>query len=150
MNDAYGALDEDAAGLVVEPVGDDALDEAVSLGVGGDLVADEHGFLDGKMREVALPARCALFGGGVLGGSFSRRSGVCGRGGGLFCGVGAKESELGGIDAFAAFVKQAGEHEVDFLAQELVFESQPLEVRTLPGVLGEKFLFACGCHLRRI
>jgi hypothetical protein len=85
-----------------------------------------------------------------LGGRFSRRSGVCGRGGGgFFCGVGVEEFELGGIDAFAAFVKEAGEHQVDLFAQELVFEGQPLDVGTQAGILGEEFLFACGRHLRQ-
>ena len=147
---AHGALDEDAAGLIVEPVGDEAIDQTVGFGVGGDLVAGEHGFLDGQMGEVARLARGALFGGAVLGGSFSRRSGVCGRGGGgLFFGIRAEEFELGGIDAFAAFVKEAGEHQVDLLAQELVFQKDPAEVGTQPVDLGEEFLFACGRHLRQ-
>ena len=53
MNLADGALDQDTGGLVIEPVGDDALDEAVVLGVGEDFVAREDGFFNGKVGEVA-------------------------------------------------------------------------------------------------
>jgi hypothetical protein len=79
----------------------------------------------------------------------SRRSGVCGLGGeGFFCGVGIeREFGLGEVDGLAAFVKQAGEHEVDLFAQELVLEPRPFELGAEPGDFGEEFLFARWRHL---
>ena len=74
---------------------------------------------------------------------FSRRSWVCGSGGdGFFCSVGVEEFELGWIDAFAAFIKEPREHEVDLFPEELVFQNDPFEVGAQPGVFGKEFLFA--------
>ena len=154
MDDAHRAVDEDAAGLVVEAVGDEALDFAEPLGVVGHLVVDEDGFLNMKVGGVAGfarrplgPGRGRFVGSGV--GSFSRRSWVCGTGGvGFFCLVGVEHQlKLGRIDALAAFVEQPGEHEVDLLAQELVLKQRPFQLRTQPRDLGAGLLFMTGCHL---
>jgi hypothetical protein len=55
--------------------------------------------------------------------------------------------QLGGIDAFALFVEKPGDHQVDFLAQELVLQGQPFNVRAEAGIFGEEFLFTLGRHL---
>jgi hypothetical protein len=65
-------LDEDAGGLVVEPVGDDAVEFAVAVGVVEDFVADENGLADFEVGEVAGLPRGTRFVSGWL----SRRSWV--------------------------------------------------------------------------
>ncbi len=119
---ADGALDEDDGTLIVETVGAGAVDLAVGVGVGFDFVGDEPGLADGKVGDVARFAWGALFGDGC----FSRRSGVCGiGGGGFFCGVGVQqEFELGGVERLAFLVVEAAEDFADLLAQQFVLGAQ--------------------------
>jgi hypothetical protein len=133
VDETHGAVDEDAAGLIVEAVGDDALKFAVGVGIGGGFVAHEDGLFDGQVGEVARLARGATF--DLCGRFFSRRSGVCGRGGdGFFCRVGIERKfGLGGIDRLAAFIKQPGEHEIDLFTQELVLDARSFKLRAEPG-----------------
>ena len=45
VDEAHGAVDEDAAGLVIEVSGEEALDLAEGLRISGHLVVEEDGFL---------------------------------------------------------------------------------------------------------
>ena len=141
VDDTHGALDEDARGLEIETVGDDPLDLAVGGWIGGRLFVDENGLADFQMRAVAGFFVAASLGGG----GFSRRSWVCGIGGGrFFCGFGIKqEFELGGIERLAFLVEELSQDQVDPLLEELVFGTQA-------GDLGQQFLFAFRSHLLRI
>jgi len=118
VDGADDALDEDDGGLVVKTVGGDAVDLAIGNGVCFDFVGDEVDLPDREVGEVTGFAGGALFGGGW----FSRRSGVCGiGGGGFFCGIGIQqEFKLGGVECFALLVVEAAEDLVDLFAQELV------------------------------
>lgn len=121
-NGADDALDEDDGGLIVETIGAGAVDLAVSAGVGFDFVGDELDLANGEVGDVLGLARGAL----LDGGRFSRRSGVCGIGGGsFFCGVGVQqEFKLGGVERLAFLVVEAAEDFADLLAQQLVFGAQ--------------------------
>lgn len=118
VDGANDALDEDDGALVVETVGGHAIDLAKGSRVGFDFVGDEVDLADREMGDVAGFAWAALFGGGW----FSRRSGVCGiGGGGFFCGIGIQqEFELGGVECFALLVVEAAKDLADLFAQELV------------------------------
>ncbi len=76
----------------------------------------------GDVARFAWGAWGALFGDGC----FSRRSGVCGiGGGGFFCGVGVQqEFELGGVERLAFLVVEAAEDFADLLAQQFVLGAQ--------------------------
>ena len=106
VDDAHETLDEDAGGLVVEPVGDDAVELAVAFRVGEHFVCDENRLADFEMGEVAGLAGGALFGGGWL----SRRSWVFGNGGaGFFCGVGIQQQfELGRVESSRFSLRRCG------------------------------------------
>jgi len=104
-------LGEDAGGLVVESVGDDAVEFAIAVGVVEDFVADENGLADFEVGEVAGLPRGTRFVSGWL----SRRPWVCGSGGGgFFCGVGIQqEFELGGVERLAFRTEEAADEGVD-------------------------------------
>jgi hypothetical protein len=61
VDDADETLDEEAGGLVVEPVGDDAVEFAVAAGVVEDFVADEKGLADFEVGEGFEPRTSVTF-----------------------------------------------------------------------------------------
>ena len=87
---------------------------------------------DFEVGDVAGFARGALFGRS----RFSRRSGVCGiGGGGFFCGVGVQqELELGGVEGLALLVVELPDDDIDALAQQLVLDAQLLDLGPQAGV----------------
>ena len=131
MHDAHGALDENVGGLEIKAVGDNALQLAKGGWVKFDVVVDEHRLAHFKVGQIAGLVRGALFGRN----HFSRRSGVCGRGGfDFFRGIGIEQQlELGGIERFALAAEELAEDLVDALAQELVLDPQPLVLRLQEG-----------------
>ena len=122
MHDAHGAIDENDGRLEIEAVGEDALQFSESRRVELDVIVDEHRLAHFEMGKIAGLARGTLFGRS----RFSRRSGVCGRGGfGFFCGVGIQQQlELGRVERFAFAAVELAEDLVDALAQELVLDAQ--------------------------
>ena len=137
MHDAHDTLDEDPGWLIVEPVGDDPFQLAVGCRIGLDLVLEQNRLAHFEVREIARLAGSALRGGRC----FSRRSWVCGNGGGrFFCRIGIQqEFELGGIERLALFVEELPKDLVDALVEQLVFEAQARD-------LVKQLLFALGSH----
>ena len=122
MHDAHGALEKDAGGLEIEAVGVDPLQLAECGRVERDVIVDEHRLAHFEMGKIAGLARRAL----IDRSCFSRRSGVCGRGGfGFFCGIGIQqEFKLGRVERFALAAEELAEDFVNALAQELVLDAQ--------------------------
>ena len=145
VDDAHETLDEDAWGLVVEPVGDDAVELAVAFRVGQDFVGNENGLAHFEVREVAGLAGGALLDGGWL----SRRSWVCGNGGvGFFCGVGIQqEFELGGVERLAFRPEEAAEQCVDLRFEQGDALTVLRDLVAQEGVFIKQLLLALRCHL---
>ena len=61
MDDAHGAVDDDAAGLLLEVVGDEAPDLAEGLWIPGHIVVDDDGFLGVEVGSLggAADERCS-------------------------------------------------------------------------------------------
>ena len=133
VDGAGQAADENNGRLIVETVGGDALDFAEAVRILFDLIVDDNRLADFKMRDVAGFARGTLFGGD----RFSRRSGVCGLGGGgFFCGIGIQqEFELGRVERLALLVEELPDDGVDTLAQQLVLDAQQFDLGPQAGVL---------------
>jgi hypothetical protein len=76
-----------------------------------------------------------------VGGDFSRRSGVCGiGGGGFFCEVASEhEFELGGVERFAGFAEDPAAEGVDGLPEDDDF-----------GSLARDDLVALGDHVQKV
>ena len=114
---ADGADATEAAALIVELFADFLANATPGGGIGEDFGGFEDFFLgDGQVFGEARGAGL-LAGELVVGGDFSRRSGVCGNGGGsFFCAVGVEQKqELGGIERFAFGTEDAADEGVDGL-----------------------------------
>ena len=112
-------LDADEFGrLVVELLADFFADAAVGFGVEQDFGWVKFLANDGKVLRDARGA--GLISGLLVSGDFSRRSWVCGNGGGgFFCEVASEqEFELGGVELFAGFTKNPAAERVDGLFED--------------------------------
>ena len=120
LADEFAAHELDAdelGGFEVELLAHFLTDAAEGFGIEQDFGRIEFLPHDGQMFGDARGA--GLFDRLLVGGDFSRRSWVCGSGGGVFfCGVGfQQEFELGGIEFFARYAEDAAGQRVDGLAQ---------------------------------
>jgi len=121
LEEEFAAHELDAdefGGLEVELLAHFFADAAEFFGIEQDFGRIEFFADDGKVLGDAGGA--GLFGGLFVSGDFSRRSWVCGiGGGGFFCKVASEhEFELGGIELLAGFAEDAAAERVDGLLQD--------------------------------
>ena len=121
LEDEFATHELDAkelGGLEAELLADFFADAAEVVRVEQDFGRVEFLANDGKVLGDAWGA--GLFGGFLVIGDFSRRSGVCGNGGGgFFCKVASEhEFELGGVELFAGLTEDAPTEGIDGLLKD--------------------------------